>query len=249
MNKSLVQTYLTCVLITIGGLILINKGNISYPLEVVSLPRAGELSVVGEGKVDVVPDTASVTAGVSVNRAQTVASAQEQIDKVNNQLITAMKELGIPEKDISTSEYSVNPNYVYDTSVQRVDGYNAQASITIKTHDIKLVSQIVSKATEAGANQINGVSFSIDNPAKFRSDARTMAIENAKQEAEKLAKELGISLGKVTNIVESSGGMPVPMYREAVMMDSAGAEAKSAPEFEQGTQTISSTVTLYFEKR
>lgn len=249
MNKNLVQTYLTCVLITLGGLLVIDKLHIAYPLEVTSMPRSGELSVVGEGKVDVVPDTATVTVGITVSRAATVTAAQEQIDRINNQVLTTMKELGVPEKDITTSNYSVNPNYNYDSSIQRIDGYNADASITIKTKDTQLVSQIVSKATEAGANQINGVSFSIDDPAKFRSDARTKAIENAKQEAEKLAKELGISLGKITNIVESGGDMPVPMYREAYALDAAASAGKAAPEIEQGTQTITSTVTLFFEKR
>jgi uncharacterized protein YggE len=248
MNKDLVRTYLACILITIGGLYVINQAHIAYPLEVTSSMRSSELSVTGEGKVDIVPDTATVTVGISVARAATVEAAQKQIDTINNQILAEMKQIGVPEADIKTSNYSINPNYVYDVQVQRVDGYNADASITIKTHKTDLVPQIVSKATTAGANQVNGVSYSIDDPAKFRSQARTKAIENAKAEAEKLARELGISLGKITNIVESSPGAPIPMYREAMALDTASAE-KVLPEFEAGTQTITSTVTLFFEKR
>lgn len=251
MNKTLVQTYLACVMLTVAGLYIIDVAHISYPLEITSTSRSSELSVIGEGKIEIVPDTANVTVGITVSRAGTVDAAQKQIDEVNNKVLSAMKKLGLKDEDITTSNYSVNPNYSYAGQQQRIDGYNADASITIKTHDTKLVSQIVSEATTAGANQVNNVSFSVDDPAKFRSQARTKAIENAKMEAEKLASELGISLGKVTNIVESSSdGMPVPMYAEAMAFDTgAGSAQKAAPDIQPGSQTIHSTVTLFFEKR
>lgn len=251
MNKTLVQTYLACIILTVGGLYVIDKAHIAYPLEITSTSRSSELSVIGEGKVEVVPDTATVTVGITVSRAGTVDAAQKQIDEVNNKVLAAMKKLGLKDEDITTSNYSVNPNYTYAGQQQRIDGYNADASITIKTHDTTLVSQIVSEATAAGANQVNNVSFSVDDPAKFRSQARTKAIENAKMEAEKLASELGISLGKVTNIVESSSdGMPVPMYAESMAYDTAaGSARKTTPDIEAGSQTIHSTVTLFFEKR
>lgn len=251
MNKNLVQTYLACIILTVGGLYIIDKAHIAYPLEITSTTRSTELSVIGEGKVEIIPDTATVTVGITVSRAASVEVAQKKIDEVNNNILEAMRKLGLKDEDITTSNYSVNPNYSYETQQQRIDGYNADASITIKTHDTALVSQIVSEATTAGANQVNNISFSVDDPAKFRSQARTKAIENAKMEAEKLAAELGISLGKITNIVESSGGdMPVPMYAETMAYDAAGGAAqKAVPEIQAGSQTIHSTVTLFFEKR
>ncbi len=247
MNTKLIQTYTALILITLAALIIIDRAGIAYPLDITTSMRSSELSVVGEGKVEAVPDTATVTAGITVNRASSVDAAQSQVDSVNNAIIDAMKRLGIEEEDIKTSQYSVNPNYSYNERTQSIDGYNAQASVTIKTNDIDLVTQIVSDATSAGANQINGVSFSIDDPSSLREEARSKAIEDAKEQAKKLSRELGISLGGVTNIVEQSGGLPQPYFGKAEMAFDV-AEA-SGPVVEPGSQEVSSTVTVYFEIR
>lgn len=201
--------------------------------------------MVGEGKVDVTPDTASINAGISVTNAASVQAAQNQVDTINNKIIAEMTALGIEKKDIQTSNYSVNPNYNYD-GVRSIDGYNANAQVSIKTQQLDLVSQIISKATEAGANEIYGVNFSIDDPSKFREQARDEAIANAKEQAKKLADQLGIELGDITNIVEADQGGPVPYLRSAAM---EGAGGGGGPAIEPGTQTVQSTVTLFFEKK
>lgn len=249
MNKNLIQTYFAFIIITLGALYVIDAAHIAYPLDVTTTSRSTELSVVGEGRVEVVPDTANITVGITVNNVASVEAAESQINEINNNIIASLKDLGIPTEDIQTSNYSINPNYTYDERTQRIDGYNAQASVTIRTQEIDLAPQIVSRATEAGANQVNGISYSVDDPAKFREEARTAAIENAKQQAEKLASELGIKLGKVTNIVESSAGSPQPFYREAFATQDLAVAESAPPTFEPGSQTVTSTVTLYFEKR
>lgn len=249
MNKNLIQTYLTLVIITLGALYIIDTAHIAYPLDITSTTRSTELSVVGEGKVEIVPDTASITVGITVNNASTVEAAESEVNKINNNIIASLKDLGIAAEDIQTSNYSIRPNYGYDDRTQQIDGFNAEASVTIKTQQIDLAPQVVSRATEAGANQVNGISYSVDDPAKFREEARTAAIENAKQQAEKLASELGIKLGKVTNIVESSAGSPEPYFKTSMMAADLSIAESAPAEFEPGTQTVSSTVTLYFEKR
>ncbi len=79
-----------------------------------------------------------------------------------------------------------------------------------------------------------------------REQARQKAIENAKEQAQKLASQLGIRLGRVVNIVENTPGAPVPMYMEAKRLDTA--MGAPAPEIEPGSQTVTSQVTLYFER-
>ena len=247
MNTNTVRTYLAIVIITLGGLYAIDYAHIAYPLEITTTTRSTELAVVGEGKVEVVPDTATVNLGIAVSRVSTVEDAQNQIDEVNNKILSELRSLGVDEKDIKTSSYSINPHYSYEERTQKIDGYDGSASVTVKTKDVDLVTQIVSRATAAGANRVNGVNFSVDDPAKFREEARSKAIENAKEEAKKLANELGISLGKVTNVVESSTGAPYPIYRADAM--EAMPVVGGGPEIEPGSQEITSTVTLYFEKR
>ncbi len=239
--------FLIIAVIVIITLSLIKTLDIYYPVRLTS-SVASELSVVGEGKVEVVPDTAYVDAGISVIEAASVTQVQKSIDETNNKIIASMQKLGIDKKDIKTSNYSINPNYSYENNKNGITGYNGNANITIKVTRIDLVSQVIAEATTAGANQIQGARFTIDDPAKFREEARAKAIANAKEQAKKLADSLGIKLGKVTNIIESSAdGGPI-MYDKARTFGLGGASVENA-QIEPGSQEISSTVTLFFEKK
>jgi len=93
-------------------------------------------------------------------------------------------------------------------------------------------------------NQVGGVNFVVDEPQKYRQIVREKAIENAKGEAQKLAKTLGIKLGGITNIVESSPQEPISYLKTMSLND-----RQSSPTLEPGIQTITSTGTLYFEKK
>jgi len=108
------------------------------------------------------------------------------------------------------------------------------------------ISEVILKTTEAGANEISGVRFDIDNPNEFRAKARDKAIENAKTQAKELSRNLGIKLGKITNIIESSSNeIPRFAYKGLAVED----VSQGAGVIEPGSQTVTSTVTLYFEKK
>ncbi len=229
-------------------LVLIKVFDISYPVTLVTSTRSTELSVTGEGKVEVSPDTAFVDAGVTVSDAATVEDAQKEMDEVNNNIISAMRKLGIAKADIKTSNYSIYPNYSpREGEEDNISGYNGNVTITIKVKNVEVVSKVIEEATKAGANQVQGVRFTVDKPEKFREEARNKAIENARDQAKKLAKSLGIRLGKVTNIVESSPNQIIPYaFRSVQTYEGVGG---AGPQVEPGTQTITSVVTLYFEKK
>lgn len=228
-------------------LYIIKQYNIYYPIQIVTTTKSTELSVVGEGKVEAIPDTAYVDLGITVSNARTVEAAQKTITDVNNKLISSLKELGIAKEDIATSNFSTYPNYAYEGGQDRIAGYNGNVTVSVKVRNKDLISKVISQASAAGVNEIHGTRFAVDDPAKYRVEARSKAIANAKEQAEKLAKELGITLGKVVNIVETSNsGVPVPMYDKAMSSERSVA---NVPQLEEGTQTISSVVTLYFEKR
>ncbi len=242
--------YLIGLVATFLFLLLIKTFNVSYPLSlmITNTTRTSELAVVGEGKVDAVPDTIYVDLGISVTNAKTAEEAQSKIDEVNNKIIEALAKLGVDKKDIKTSNYNISPAYSYFPSTEnKITGYNGNATMNVKFKDAKLATQVISRATEAGANQVNGTRFVVDEPAKYREEARNKAIENAKQQAAKLSKELGISLGKVVNIVESNGNQPYPVYEKAMLGGAPRTDA--GPQLEPGTQTVTSTVILYFEKK
>lgn len=233
--------------VILAGLFLIKIFDISYPITIVTTTKSSELSVIGEGKVDVIPDTAHIDAGISVTNGSTPVEVQQSIDTVNNKIIAALQKLGIRKEDVTTSNYSINPNYEFVANQNRVVGYNGNVNISIKVKNVQMVSPIIQEVTKAGANQIQGARFTVDNPEKYRELARTMAIKNAKTQAQKLAKTLGIRLGKITNIIESSPSQGPIVYPMAKF--EAGIGGAGGPQIEPGSQTISSVVTLFFEKK
>lgn len=249
-NVQLVLTYTAIVIVTIIGLYAVKQLDISYPVRVTSAYPTTEFSVTGEGKVEVVPDTATINAGITVSAAKDVATAQKEINEVNNKIIEGLKDLDVNKKDIKTSEYNIYPNYNYENG-QKIDGYMGNATVTIKTHRLDQVQSILSKLTEAGANQIQGVSFSVDDITKVRVKARNKAIEDAKKQAQQLAQDTGIKLGKITNIIESSGPEGYPPYMAKSYGVGGDVEEIAAPDatIEPGSQTITTTVTLFFEKK
>ena len=246
-TKSVVVSFFCIILF----LVFIKVFDISYPLKVTISNTSSELAVVGEGKVDVVPDTAYVDVGITVSNAKTVEEAQGQINTINNQLIASLTKLGISKNEIKTTNYSISPTYTYENNVNRISGYDGNATITVKTQKIEMVPSIIEEGTKAGANQINNTRFVVDTPEKYRESAREKAISNAKDQAAKMAQSLGIKLGRVVNVVESiEGGLnPVGVTIPYAAKMSGLGMGDSAPALESGSQTITSTVTLYFEKR
>lgn len=248
-ENKIIPTYAILLIITLVFLWLVSYFNISYPLSVTQKSASGELAVVGVGKVDIVPDTASVDLGIVVNNASNVIQAQSQINKVNNSIVEAESALGIAKSDIKTSNYSISPNYDYSKGgAGEIVGYNGNTTVTIKVKDTSKLPQVIEVATSAGANQVTDTSYTVDKPETYQEQARQKAIDNAKEQAQKLASQLGIHLGKVTNFVESTTNPgPIPMTYSKTEMGMGGGTAP-APDLQPGTQTITSTVTLYFDK-
>ncbi|MBP6993954.1 SIMPL domain-containing protein [Candidatus Woesebacteria bacterium] len=234
--------------ITLVTLLIVQLSGLSLPMHItMTTGSSADFSVVGEGKIEVVPDTGYVDIGITINKAVSAEEAQNQVAKINNQLVEKMKEFGIGAEDIKTTNYSVNPNYDYsNNSSGTIQGYNASAQLSIKVQKASSLGEVAQAATAAGATDIYNTRFNIESPEKYREQARTKAIENAREQARKLASQLGIKLGRVTNVVESSDANPIyPMYELKSVMGGGGGSADLQP----GQQTITSTVTLYFEKK
>ncbi|MFA9288533.1 MAG: SIMPL domain-containing protein [Weeksellaceae bacterium] len=229
-------------------IIIANFFKIGIPVYMTTSNTSSELSVVGEGKVDVIPDTAYVDMGIQVSNASTVDAAQTQINTTNNKIIEAMTALGIKKEDIKTSNYSIYPSIAYENNRDTITGYNGNVTITVKANKADQVSEVIAAATKAGANQIQGTRYEVGDPNAYRQEARKKAIEEAKKQAAQIAKDLDIRLGKVVNVVEDTqtGAMPYGLMREsAVGLGGGGGTANLEP----GTETITSVVTLYFEKK
>lgn len=131
----------------------------------------------------------------------------------------------------------------------RIVGYNGYASITVKVRDSKKVPQVVSAATAAGANQVGNVEYVVDDMDSVKDEARKLAIDDAKERARATAKQAGIKLGRVTNVMEDQYGGGFYGGYDAMSSAKAVSEPAVNPDIQAGSQAVKVSVTLYFETK
>jgi uncharacterized protein len=221
-----------------------------FSLDLKKAPQ-NTISMSAEGKVSAKPDLATVTVGVTTN-GSSAKTAQDANTTSANKVIDFVKQQGIKDEDIVTSNFSVYPNYDYSNGRNNIVGYNANQTLTIKVRGVdkstSTLSKILGGAVDSGSNQLQGVYFSFDDADNLRQEARKIAIEKAKQKAADLASASGLKLGKVISISDNSGGGypgPMPYALDAVKNQAGG--AASAPQVETGSQDVTATMTLVFE--
>lgn len=165
------------------------------------------ITVVGEGKVTIKPDTAHANIGVEVIKP-TVKEASAENKKVIAAVLDALKKQGIAEKDIQTSGFSIfAERYSQDGSGNGDQvRYHVSNNVMVVVRNLDKVGDVLDAAIEAGANNIYGVDFSLADRSKLESDARGKAIADAKAKAEDLAKLAGVTVGDVVSVSEVVGG-------------------------------------------
>lgn len=222
-------------------------------------PIYNAITLNGEGEAVGVPDIASFTFNVSQD-AKTVSEAQSGVTKKMDAILEALKGLGIAEKDIKTSDYSVYPKYTYSSmpcspnycppSRQTQDGYTATHSVSVKVRDTEKAGQALALAGDKGASNLSSISFTMDDPDELVNEARAKAIADAKEKANMLAKELGVKIVRVIGYSDNTGGGPMPYYseRSAVGMVVDMQQAK-APTLPTGENKVTLTVSVTYEIR
>jgi uncharacterized protein YggE len=237
------------LVIVVLGLIALDK---SYTLKntLENKNPQNTLSVTAEGKVKAVPDLASIDLGVLTN-ASTAAEAQDQSAKKINAIIEFVKKQGVGNDDIATSQFNIYPQQDYREGKSTITGYTANQSINIKVRGIDkstdTLTKILGGVTGAGANQINGVNLTFDDPDNFRGQARERAIAKAQEKAQELARAAGLRLGRVINVSETGSSFgPIP-YAEGLGYGGGGDMRAVAPNVQPGNQDIVANMTVVFE--
>ena len=145
------------------------------------------------------PDMAQITLGVEESE-DTAEAAQKSASKKQDAVKKAITDLGISEDDISTSSYSMYPQYNYDTS--KVTGYTVSVSLVIRNVTLDEVGDVLSAATSAGASQISDISYTSSSYDAVYSEALTKAAADAGTKADTLAKAEGKTLGELVSVQE-----------------------------------------------
>ena len=202
-------------------------------------------TVTGEGTFSVQPDIAYVDVGIQ-KTASTVKQAQSQINESMNKIISGLKTLGVDSKNIQTSQYSINPNYDWSSSVQKITGYSANTQLKIKITDIDKINEIIDSATANGANQVNNITFDIENSEDAENSARKEAVAEANRKAEAAARAAGFKLGKIISYSENSNDNLLRPVAYAVKSMSVANEAAST-NVQTGNEEIKIVVNLSYQ--
>lgn len=226
--------------------------------------EANTITLSGHGEVQAVPDIANVYFSIR-KEGKTVKEAQDAVAIVEKASLDFLKNNNVAEKDIQTSNASFNPKYEYsyDAKVLMpcnefgcpprpgksvISGYEAFESITVKVRNTDDVGTIMQGLGGLGVTDLSGPNFAIDDEDGLKAEARKKAIDDAKEKAEALARDLGVRLGRISNFSESGNYGPV-YYGKAMMELDSAVSAPVSAEIPKGENTISSDVTITYEIR
>ena len=210
---------------------------------------ANTISVSGHGEASATPDIATFSFSV-VSDKSTVAAAQADATAKQNAVDSYLKSAGINDKDIQTSGYSVYPQYDYNNGTQTFRAYEVRQTTTVKVRDITKAGDVLAGVVGKGVTEVNGPSMTFDDPTKVQADARQKAIDDAKQKADVLAKQLGVSIVRVVSFSESGGGTPGPIpYAVKAQAYGMGGAADSSANISAGENKVTDDVSVTYEIR
>lgn len=215
------------------------------------------ISVTGTSEVVSIPDIATFNFSV-IETSENVSSAQSMATEKTNKILDFISESGIEEKDIKTTNYNIYPKYEWIQPVcfsefncprgeNKLVGYEVNQTIHVKVRDTEKAGDILSGIGNLEVSNVSGLNFEIDDEESLQDEARTKAIENAKEKAKQLVKDLDVKLGDVVGFSEDMGYDQMYRTMESSAYGMGGDSIKSSPSIPTGENTISRTVYITYE--
>ncbi len=185
------------------------------------------LTISADGKTESAPDLATINLGVTTEGATAAAALAANAQRMTA-LNQALRRAGVAERDIQTSNVSVNPQYAYgEGQAPRLTGYQASNNVNAKVRNIANVGRVIDAAVAAGGNTVNGVSFSHADPDAQLDAARRDAAAEARRRADLYAQVFNMRVHRIVAVSEAGGySPPIPM---PVMMQARAADMASTP--------------------
>lgn len=212
---------------------------ISYGQEVKQIPQ---INVNGEGKVKVVPDQATIAATVET-KGNNAKEVKKQNDEKIDAILKFIKKMNLAPADFKTQRVSLNPQYDYE---KKKHSYNATQTIEILLRDLSNYDELMEGLVNQGINRIDNVTFQSSKMKQYESEARKLAMKEAKLKAEDYVSVLGQKVGRALTISDNSQTYyPQPMYVGMKTMQSNDMSALRET-LAAGEITITATVTVNF---
>ncbi|UCF62342.1 MAG: SIMPL domain-containing protein [Anaerolineaceae bacterium] len=239
------KTYRVLLIIALALTIVGCSANQGNSTSEASSSTAATITVTGFGKARANPDRASVNVGVIVVE-EDINRAVEESNEIIARITDAVMGLGVEEADVQTTNFSIwaDEQWNRETGLRMEERlYRVESTIQINVNDIENIGEILEVSIASGANNIYGLNFGIQDPSSLSAEARVRAIEDARQRAQHIAQELGVTLGEVQRAVDISGASMVP-YFESTGYDMGGG---GAPPISEGSMTVSVSMEITFE--
>ncbi|HMB51992.1 MAG TPA: SIMPL domain-containing protein [Thermoanaerobaculia bacterium] len=208
------------------------------------------LAVQGEGQVRAEPDQAVVRLGVTA-QAETAGAAQQQVNRVADGILSAVRALGVEERAVQTSQLSLYPVYSerqrrlpqQEVGDPEIVGYRASNVVSVRLEDLAKIGPTIDGAVKAGANEVQGVDFSLQDDLEARKQALAHAVTEARAKAEAMAAALGLRLGPVIEVTEGGASVqPRRLEMASLSMRSGDAGAPVSP----GDVAVRASVSVVF---
>ncbi|HEX8217369.1 MAG TPA: SIMPL domain-containing protein [Allosphingosinicella sp.] len=227
-------------------------------------PNSALLSLTAEGRSQRVPDLAMFTAGV-VTQGRTAAEALSANSRQMEAVIAALRRAGVAERDIQTAAISLQPRYSNpdreamiraremrepyvppaEPTAPRIVGYDARNNVQVRVRRVADMGRIIDALAAAGANEIHGPAFTMDEPRAALDEARAAAVAEARQRAELYARAAGMRVVRIVSITETGGYYPVQGIMVTGSPRSLGESAP--PPVAPGELTLGVSVSVQFE--
>ena len=207
------------------------------------------IAVSGSGQISAAPDVAEIRMGVTTH-GDTARQALSENNQRMTTLLATLQQRGVAAKDVQTTHLSIQPQYAPPqpgkpaTASPRITGYQVQNSVAITARDLAKFGELLDAVVDAGANEMNGVAFRLDQPEPLLAEARKRAMAEAKARASLLAGEAGVVVGPPMSIREESvmSGTPQPPVRYRAAMAGPGSVPMAS-----GEQELHITVHVVYE--
>lgn len=228
--------------------------------QVDSYDKQSKITVTGEAVVNVRPNKIVISFGIETWDADIMAAKQKNND-ILKKAVSAMKQSGVPEKEIQTDHLSIEPRYKEDYLKRDFIGYFVRNTFIVTLNEVEKVEDLVTKVLQAGVNYIHGIEFQTTEFKKYREQARELALKAAKEKAGKMASVLGQLAGKPIQINENYSGSPWWYYSswwgwrhgrqqgmaQNIVQDARGDAGEISDTIALGKISIRGNVTVIFE--
>lgn len=199
------------------------------PVVADSMFRATTLNLSAYGESTVAPDKATINLGVTTDAPTAAQAIRDNAEKMSR-VIESLKRAGLSDREIQTSNLSLSPQYVYQENLPpRLTGYQASNQVIITVRELNRLGQVVDATVNAGATNVGGITFGIEDSTDAENQARLQAVENLRAKADLYAKAMGYRVARLVTLNEGSSYAPPPPPPMPVMMRAEAAKFDSTP--------------------